>query len=107
MPIAGRVLVSVGDNEIADVGLGVAGSAVALDGSGVHVGGNPIGVAVEICRAGPSGSCHFPCHNQMTSPIKKQASTERKERVAFWKIVIDSSGRAERSIAETKRAVAI
>ena len=66
----------------------MAGVEVNSAGFGVHVGGSWNGVTVEICNAGPSGSLHFPRHNQMTNPIKEQARTERNERVAFWEFVI-------------------
>ena len=88
MPTGGTVLVKVGDEDLIGTGLGVAESDAISVGFGVHVGGSWNGVAVEICNAGPSGSRHFPCHSQMTSPIKEQASMERKERIAFWEFVI-------------------
>jgi hypothetical protein len=49
--------------------------------SGVQVGGIPNGVAVEICRAGPSGCCHF--SRQKNRTARKQTTTDRKEKVAF------------------------
>gem|GEM_PF-5521212 len=88
MPSAGRVLVRVGDEDIMGIGLDVADGEDFAAGLGVQVGGISNGVAVEICSAGPSGSFHFPRHSQMTSPIKEQARTERKERIAFWEFVI-------------------
>ena len=82
------MLVGVGEEEIAVAGLRMAGVEVNSAGFGVHVGGNWNGVTVEICKAGPSGSLHFPRHSQMTNPIKEQARTERKESIAFWEFVI-------------------
>src|SRR3990172_4865379 len=73
----------------------VDGSVDVMAGSGVHVAGIWNGVTVGICRAGPRGCCHLPAYSQKASPNSAQASTKRKERMAFWGLVISADPRAE------------
>src|SRR5512142_1794868 len=89
-PTAGfGVAVGAGDAAETGAGITVERTGRVAFGSGVQVAGNPSGVTVASCRAGPSGLCQTPLYRKITSPNKASATTDRKAMITFWKEVIN------------------